>query len=78
MTNPNDPVFSASTQESPMGGIGLTKRELFSAMALCVVNWHASLHDSKVTLQIIAGESVALADALIAELNKKSDSRITE
>lgn len=65
MTNPNDPAF-------PNGPIrmanmeGLTKREYFAAIAINgVCNRHGSIMP-----QVIAKETVAIADALIAELNK--------
>ena len=77
MTNPNDPAFpvdpdSQRHQTASLGLLlaGLTKREYFIAMAINVVNWHSSLHDTEVTLEIIAEEAIGLADAIIAKLNK--------
>jgi hypothetical protein len=86
MTNPNDPAFAGELMFSPsaleearkrgpsLGGpfetCGLTKREYFAAMALCVVDWRSELRAKG--LEIIAKEAIAIADALIAELNKEA------
>lgn len=77
-TNPNDP-----TQSFPKGinlqgkilvdGIGLTKREYFAAMALaglcpmCIPGSHNTLGQM---VKELPEKAVALADALIEELNK--------
>jgi hypothetical protein len=72
MTNPNDLVFMTGSEikDGKYAYSGITKREYFAAMAIAVVNWHAALHDAKVTPLIIVEEAVGIADALIAELNK--------
>jgi hypothetical protein len=52
--------------EQPMGG--LTKRELFAAMAMQVVAGGKQIETGKV--RALAESAIALADALIAELEK--------
>jgi len=77
MTNPNDPAFLEHT-ELRNGSFfyhskGLTKREYFAAMAM--QGLLAMLSNSNPTTggfyETTALESVRLADALIAELNKE-------
>lgn len=74
MTNANDSAGSHCVWVGDIHqghSIGLTKREYFAAMAIKgVLNWHAELKDIYANSELIANESVRIADALIAELNK--------
>lgn len=74
MSNANQPAFPTSEfyDEKVIGTVGgLTKRELFAAMAM-----QGCLADPKIRgdldllAPVIAQESVAFADALLAELAK--------
>lgn len=81
-TNPNESAFSRpySHDERPSGGhesdsvetfreqSGLTKREMFSAMAL--QGYLSSPFHSNKTEVLLSEWSVKAADALITELNK--------
>ncbi len=82
MTNPNDPASPVHgsfagmdiTQSPP----GLTKRELFAAMAMqgmwANAHFAEALGAAQLASQmgkIFAQDAVAAADALIAELNRK-------
>ena len=65
-TNPNESVF---LHES-----GLTKRELFAAMAMqgiCARSWPAEKVWKEPFVEYVAAASKEMADELIAELNKK-------
>lgn len=66
MTYANDPI---NPIENPMSGpvLGLTKREYFAALAMQGMI-SASTHGF--SFSVLASESVSMADALIAELNK--------
>ena len=68
MTKPNDPAFP----EYEAGEIGLTKRELFAAMAMQAMWGNSALfgHPS-FDLDGCAAEAIQQADALIAALNKE-------
>ena len=76
-TNPNDSAQAFVTRTYVGDGnyedenhYGLTKRELFAAMAMqgaCVEGYN-----DEATAEMIAILSVAAADALIAELNKEA------
>lgn len=68
MTNPNDPAFPLPDRE--LGApIGLTKREKFAeSMMAAMVAGSRGLEISKETF---ARQAEVLADALIAQLNKK-------
>lgn len=66
MTNPNDPSSPCNRLEF----LGLTKRELFAAMAmqgLCVVSGRYSQPEA------LAADAVTRADTLIAELNPATE-----
>ena len=67
MTNGENPAYPVPeyTQVS-----GLTKRELFAAMAMQGL----LAHDSDRRIAYIADDAVEAADALIAELNKEVQS----
>jgi len=69
MTNADDPVnaITEGVAGPPTGG--LTKRELFAAMALQGV-MSADLQD-QLTYQQCSAQAVKAADALIEELNKE-------
>lgn len=76
MTNPNEPAFPrAHTEINGKYVLGVTKRELFTALAMLgiVVGWRGtdsflSVNDEGLTLPQLA---LSLADAVIAELNKE-------
>jgi len=81
MTNPNDPAFPKLPLNQGDQGIsypGLTKREYFAGLAMqgCAI-WDALMHKNDVVhagkVRDVAMGAVALADALIAELNKRND-----
>jgi hypothetical protein len=63
MTNPNDRVYPVP--ESDTHKMSLTKREYFAAMAM-----QGYCEFQNASEEVIAGWSVRMADALIAELNK--------
>lgn len=80
MTDPNEHAFAwPSLGEHENGRTfafshgGLTKREYFAGQALRgAIGWHGIHEDPKYTKpENIAKDCVSLADALIAELNKK-------
>lgn len=84
MTNPNDPAFTEGSKVIHIGAsepyvystTPLTKREYFAAMAMQGVAIWDSLMNKEYPLkagntQKVAEGCVALADALMAELNKK-------
>jgi hypothetical protein len=64
MTNSNQSAFAYAVGDGVSGEPGLTKREYFAAMAM------QANADNDATPEEIAFDSVKLADALIAELNK--------
>lgn len=81
MTDPDSPAFSAEWFDSSSGQTqmqyakGLTKREYFAAQALPdLIEWDAVMNkqspDRAGNVGNIASGCVALADALIKELNK--------
>ena len=69
---PNDPAFPVDQHEhghAPLACTGLTKRELFAAMAmqgLMAANWTKDISQEDISLLAIDG-----ADALIDELQKQ-------
>ncbi len=76
--NKNRPAYPSEEVDDGDGTVtfnpGLTKRELFAAMAMqgwCAANpnYGGTVEDA---LKITAKASVAVADALLAELEKKS------
>lgn len=78
MTNPNDPAFPPDLTGIPEGSIfdylasqkGLTKREYFAAMAMQgITAYHEAVLRTETSTQL-ASRAIALADALIVELNK--------
>lgn len=75
MTDPNDPAYPPTYETMGKGdyinALGLTKREYFAAMAM-----QGMIASETETLRFamrekLASESVAMADALIAELSKE-------
>lgn len=77
MTNGNEPAFSKAAFYHPEGGIdspqeGLTKREYFAAMAM--QGWLSKNPQTVFTdYSLIASHAVGYADALIEQLNQKTD-----
>lgn len=71
MTNSNDTAYPESHHSCWDPGKGLTKRELFAAMAM--QGFCAAINPSQQawTFAEIVDWSVRLADDLIAELNKE-------
>jgi len=74
MTHPNEAAFAQAGFADPNGNIsypepGLTKRELFAAMAMQGLGGNSALNQA--SAQNIACWAVECADALIAELNKE-------
>lgn len=74
MSNANEPAFAAAAEWHPLheiqigGSVGLTKRELFAAMAMqgfCSSDKYSSTPD-----EIVADMSKRLADALLAALEE--------
>lgn len=75
MTNPNGPAFSQHID--PYNGIalGLTKREYFAAMAMQGILSNPGLNPEKrggAAREWLSEVSCKVADALIAELNRKT------
>ncbi len=71
MTNPNDPAFPANS-----GLSGLTKREWFAGMILPgFISGRQFLGPAAEDFKAAAKIAVALADALIAELNKSEEKK---
>lgn len=70
--NPNDPAYPNGPIHM-MNMEGLTKREYFAAMAMGAAMQYAS-GDGKYLMEAkdFAQSAIAYADALIAELNKKT------
>lgn len=69
MTNGNKFAFAMLDPNSGFSQYGLTKRELFAAMAM-----QGFLSEGCINMSTpIADCAVQLADALIAELNKNTD-----
>jgi len=69
-TNPNEPISAVLTQSSSLQNetsLGLTKREMFAALAMQGVCANSNGTD----LNSIAQGSVAMADYLIEALNKE-------
>ncbi len=81
MTNPNDPAMVTfqecldATYRVHEQKTGLTKREYFAAMAMqgSIAGRYGSgeIELFRIELPKLANECLAIADALIAELNKK-------
>lgn len=74
MTDPNDAAYPI-VEGDVMTDYGLTKRELFAAMALQGLLTNDRLHGDQSTFAI---QSVALADALIEALNIGALNKATE
>lgn len=78
MTNPNEsafPVVDHISAEDRSVEYGLSKREWFAGMAMiasCAWRSHPAINPLHQKVEDIANESVALADALIAELSRES------
>lgn len=72
MSNANDSAFplSANFKDGHEVTYGLTKRELFAAMAMQGILSTETADDS-FTGTLVAKRSVAFADALLAELAKQ-------
>lgn len=73
MTNGNEPAFSKAAFYHPDGGIdspqeGLTKREYFAAMAM-----QGMLANTTTQYLTLPSYAVQMADALIEQLNQKTD-----
>lgn len=69
MTNPNEPINSGTEYGNPQWKWGLTKREFFAAMAMqgfAQFGWTDDIERPGK----IAIHSIALADAIIYQLNK--------
>jgi hypothetical protein len=80
MTKPNDPVVPAAVlamiqpKDGPATGVYepcLTKREYFAAMAMQGLCTIADFSFEKNTNEDVGRRAVAIADAIIAELNKE-------
>lgn len=70
MTKPNEPAYPVEyDNQSDADFQGLTKREYFAAMAMQGLCSEQAFH--KWMRSEYAVESVAIADALISELNKE-------
>ena len=67
MTNSNDATFPSDFDQTVTPEFGLTKREYFAAAAMQGI---CSSLPFAVAADDLAAQSAALADALIAELNK--------
>jgi hypothetical protein len=77
MSNANEPAFPTSVQRGQSGEYwtedegGVTKRELFAAMAMQGMLADPNIRGDISELPgVVAAESVAFADALLAELAK--------
>ena len=79
-TNPNEPIYQSNVNLlDPSTGlvtdtrlyVGLTKREWFAGLAL--QGMIAGSQGLNITVKQFAEQSVKLAEALIAELNKESE-----
>ena len=82
MKNSNEPAFlrpysrdefSGDSPESHWASMGLTKRELFAAMAmqgLCESVGYSRLKDFTVSAIALAENALYVADAMLAELDK--------
>lgn len=71
MTNGNDPAYPRDNLNQIT--TGLTKRELFAAMAmqgLCSIPFSGMIYQAKEQFKDRADASVKYADALIAALNQ--------
>lgn len=79
ITIPNEPLncnngngFYTDQLNKTPGGIGLTKREYFAALAMQAVESGnvTTEHNDVLKIKDVATRAVSLADALIEELNK--------
>ena len=64
--HPDDGAFATATDG--WAQCGLTKRELFAAMAM-----QGMTNNNNITVEIVAAWSVQYADALLAELAKEPE-----
>lgn len=73
MTHPDDSIFPTKPRAEGEGRVegtpGLTKREFIAALAM--QGMIAGSQGLQITTEQFAEQSLKLADALIAELNKK-------
>lgn len=75
MTNPNDPAFPCYHSTAPSGAHGLTRREVFAALALqgILANPHTmeavAPAKGEKTVEFLCECAAQAADALIAALN---------
>jgi len=69
MTDPNDAAYPI-VEGDVMTDYGLTKRELFAAMAMSSLGREIA---NATATDFIARKSVAMADALIEALNKPTE-----
>lgn len=71
-TTADGPAFPSETDTHYY--LGLTKRELFAAMAMQGVLSNGSCVDENAYTNIITKDAVRIADALIEQLNKEVQS----